>query len=661
MPVTKILIANRGEIACRIARSARAMGVRTVAVYSDADATALHVSECDEAVRIGPAPAIDSYLSIAALLAAAERTGADAVHPGYGFLSENAEFADACVRAGLTFIGPPAHAIAAMGNKAAAKRRMIEAGVPCVPGYQGDDRSDAALTREAARIGYPVMIKAAAGGGGRGMRLVTGASEFAGALTAARSEAQRAFGSDDMILERAVVDARHVEIQVFADRHGNTIHLGERDCSVQRRHQKVIEEAPSPAVDTDLRARMGAAATRAASSIGYVGAGTVEFLLGADKQFYFLEMNTRLQVEHPVTELITGLDLVDMQIRVARGETLRLTQKDVRFDGHAIEVRLYAEDPGQNFLPQSGDVLVWDPPVGKGVRVDGALRRKDRVSPFYDPMIAKVMAFGTTRDEARELLISAVRDAVLLGIATNQAFLVSMLRHPVFAAGDATTNFIATHFAAGANVPEAPSRDVMAVAAALLLATSGEVPYGAGSLVGWSSTGAALAPVLLDIGNSERRLAVRIETAHTFLVHDGADTTRIELQGASWLDARPGIDDVVRVDIDGRATTARAVLHEHVLHLSIDGVTVAARDRLRDARSASEQERGGTLLAPMNGRVVRLAAKVGDPITKGQCVVVLEAMKMQHEITSPRDGVLRRLLVAEGQQVATRAILAEVE
>ncbi|HKV15784.1 MAG TPA: biotin carboxylase N-terminal domain-containing protein, partial [Reyranella sp.] len=386
----KILVANRGEIAWRVMRTAKAMGYRTVAVYSDADKDAPHVAFADEAVRIGLPPVAESYLNIDRILDAARSSGADAIHPGYGFLSENETFAAASAKAGLVFIGPPAAAIAAMGNKAAAKRRMIEAGVPCVPGYQGKDQSDAVLEQEACKIGLPVMVKAAAGGGGRGMRLVEHDVDLVEAIRAARAEAESGFGSGELILEKAVVDARHVEIQIFADNHGNVIHLGERDCSVQRRHQKVIEEAPSPAVDADLRRGIGAAAVAAAKAIGYRGAGTVEFLLGGDGAFYFLEMNTRLQVEHPVTEAITGLDLVEWQLRIARGEPLPLTQEQVRLDGHAIEVRLYAEDPYSGFLPQTGRVAVWRPATGPGVRIDHGMADGLAISPFYDPMIAKV-------------------------------------------------------------------------------------------------------------------------------------------------------------------------------------------------------------------------------------------------------------------------------
>ncbi|HSW23413.1 MAG TPA: acetyl-CoA carboxylase biotin carboxylase subunit, partial [Burkholderiaceae bacterium] len=442
-PFTKILIANRGEIALRVMRSARDAGYRTVAVYSSADAGSLHVREADQAVYIGePAPA-KSYLNIAAIIDAARRTGADAVHPGYGFLAENADFARACRDARLVFIGPSPEAIDAMGHKAAAKRLMAAAGVPCVPGYDGDDQSPERLGAEAGRVGYPVMIKAVAGGGGRGMRLVASAAEFAQALASARSEALHAFGDAAVIVERAIVEPRHIEIQVFADRHGHAIHLGERDCSVQRRHQKLIEEAPSPAVSAELRERMGAAAVAAARAIRYEGAGTLEFLLDRDGQFYFMEMNTRLQVEHPVTEAITGLDLVALQLQVAAGEPLSLQQHQVRREGHAIEVRLCAEDAEQAFMPQSGTLGLWQPPPR--LRVEHALHSGAEIPPHYDSMIAKIVSHGATRDEARRKLIAGLADTVALGVKTNQALLARCLAHPVFAAGGATTAFIGQH------------------------------------------------------------------------------------------------------------------------------------------------------------------------------------------------------------------------
>jgi geranyl-CoA carboxylase alpha subunit len=644
-----ILVANRGEIACRVMRTAKSMGYRTLAVYSDADAGALHVARADKAVRIGPPPVGESYLEIDAIIAAAKRAGAGAIHPGYGFLSENADFAQACADAGLVFIGPPASAIAAMGNKAAAKRRMIDAGVPCVPGYQGSDQSDATLLKEATRIGLPVMVKAAAGGGGRGMRLVTSAAALAGAIEGARSEAQNAFGSGELILEKAVVDARHVEVQVFADSHGNVIHLGERDCSVQRRHQKVIEEAPSPAVDAALRAKMGQAAVQAAKSIGYRGAGTVEFLLGADRQFYFLEMNTRLQVEHPVTELITGLDLVEWQIRVARGEKLPLSQEQVRLAGHAIEVRLYAEDPAQNFLPQSGEVLAFaPPPLRVDVRCDHGLNPRDAVSPFYDPMIAKVMAYGETREDARRRLIEALRETRVLGITTNRGFLIEMLAHREFAAGDATTAFIGRHFAKPA--PAAVSPVMSAVAAALLLEASGEVPSSA--LAGWSSTGVAEAIVDVAHGDKTERARVRVRASDRFEVACAGG--RFELT----LGPHGGIRRSILVDGETREVTA--AVGGDTLHLDMDGVIAAFRDVSRAAKTALSGAAGSRLYAPMNGKVVRVLAKAGEAVAAGQCVIVLEAMKMQHEIAAPRAGSLAAVNAVEGQQVATRFVLAEL-
>ena len=429
----KILIANRGEIALRVMRTARRLGYGVVAVYSDADRESLHVREADEAVRIGEAQPAQSYLNIGAIIAAAKSSGADAVHPGYGFLAENEDFAQACRDAGLVFIGPSPEAIKAMGNKASAKKIMHAAGVPCVPGYQGADQSETAMLAEAQRIGFPVMIKAVAGGGGRGMRLVADATAFPNALRGARSEAQSAFGDATVILERAIIDPRHIEIQVFGDAFGNAIHLGERDCSVQRRHQKLIEEAPSPRVTAGIADAHGCVAVNAIKSIGYHGAGTLEFLLDQNGEFFFMEMNTRLQVEHPVTEAITGLDLVELQLRVASGEPLGLRQEDIRFSGHAIEVRLCSEDAAHDFMPQSGRMTLWQMP--DGLRVDHSLRSGSEISPFYDSMIAKLISHGATRDEARRRLIHVIEQTAAFGVTTNQAFLAACLRHAEFAAG----------------------------------------------------------------------------------------------------------------------------------------------------------------------------------------------------------------------------------
>ncbi len=613
MSFSKILVANRGEIAWRVIRTAKAMGYRTVAVYSDADKAAPHVTFADEAVRIGPPPVGQSYLSIDRILEAAHTSGADAVHPGYGFLSENDTFATACEKAGVVFIGPPPAAIAAMGNKAAAKRRMIDAGVPCVPGYQGADQSDATLEREARKIGLPVMVKAAAGGGGRGMRLVERDGDLLEAIHTARAEAESAFGSGELILEKAVVDARHVEIQVFADNHGNTIHLGERDCSVQRRHQKVVEEAPSPAVDPGLRARMGAAAIAAARAVDYRGAGTVEFLLGSDGAFYFLEMNTRLQVEHPVTEAITGLDLVEWQLRVARGEPLPLTQDQVSFKGHAIEVRLYAEDAYADFLPQTGRVEEWKPAFGSGVRVDYGVVKGSVISPFYDPMIAKVIAHGATREEARQRLVRALRETVVLGPTTNRHFLIRLLEHPEFAAGRATTAFLGKH---AFPAPEITDRH-WRLAAALLWRQSA-ARYTA-PLRGWRNSNPQATPIKLAVGDMERTIEVEAATV------DG-ETPPHHIDG----------NDIV---------------------VDLDAFTVRFTDKTYAPPTTAAAGSDGKLRAPMDGRIVAVKVAAGEKVTRGQTVIVLEAMKIQHQLKAVLDGEVEGVAVQEGQQVANRTVL----
>ena len=650
MVFSKILIANRGEIACRVMRTARDLGYRTVAVYSDADADALHVREADEAVRIGPPPVSESYLDARAIIEAAKRVGADAVHPGYGFLSENDGFASACQDAGLVFIGPTPDAIRAMGNKAAAKRLMIEAGVPCVPGYQGADQSDATLAAEAQRIGCPIMVKAAAGGGGRGMRLVTRLEDFADAVSTARSEAQNAFGSGELILEKAVVDARHVEVQVFGDAHGHVIHLGERDCSAQRRHQKVIEEAPSPAVSPALREKMGTAAVAAAKAISYRGAGTVEFLLGADGEFYFLEMNTRLQVEHPVTEEITGLDLVEWQLRVAAGEPLPLKQEDVRLDGHAIEVRLYAESPEKNFLPQSGTVFEWRPAEGKGVRVDHGIRSGQEISPFYDPMIAKVIAHGRTREEARRRLVRALQESVLFGLPNNKAFLVALLNHQVFANGETTTGFIPTHFSAdsAAMAERAPSACLLALAAALLYERSARQL--APLVSSWDSSGIFSKPLKLAVGEKETPVSLTARGASSYSVLVGGETVDLDIVARET--------GKVRFAVGGVQTSAACAFDGATLHIETGGEQLTTRETSHEIKSAAEREGGARLVAPMNGRIVSVLAQAGEAVKKGQRIVILEAMKMQHEITAGRDGVLETVSVKEGDQVATRHVLA---
>ncbi|MGI9294577.1 MAG: acetyl-CoA carboxylase biotin carboxylase subunit, partial [Pseudomonadales bacterium] len=510
---SSILVANRGEIACRVMRSANALGYHTVAVFSEPDALAPHVRLADDAVCIGPGPVAESYLRADKILEAARQSGAEAIHPGYGFLSENADFARACEDAGLIFIGPTADAIDLMGNKAEAKCRMIEAGVPCVPGYEGKDQDNATLLSEANNITMPLMVKAAAGGGGRGMRLVRDKSELANAIKSARAEAENAFGSGELILEKAIIRPRHVEVQVFADSQGNTIHLGERDCSVQRRHQKVIEEAPCPIMSEQLRAKMGQAAVDAAKSIAYRGAGTVEFLLDEAGEFYFLEMNTRLQVEHPVTELITGLDLVELQIQVAQGEPLGLTQSEIELNGHAIEVRLYTEDPAQGFLPTSGPVDLWEPTTGFGIRVDDGICSGQEISPYYDPLVAKIIASGATREIARLRLIEALKNTVLFGIANNKDFLIDCLEKTSFAEGAATTAFIEEEFDVEGISDAAPVFDDSAIAAVVQLRLEHNSAFERSvivspSLKNWSSATALTSRKRFAFGELEFDLSV---------------------------------------------------------------------------------------------------------------------------------------------------------
>ncbi len=646
-PFSKILIANRSEIAVRIARTARAMGYRTVAVFSDADVRATHTTVTDEAVHIGGASSSESYLNIARIIAAARRVGADAIHPGYGFLSENAAFASACRDEGIVFIGPSPEAIAAMGDKGTAKRLMIEAGVPCIPGYNGAAQDDAHLLEQAQIVGLPIMIKAAAGGGGRGIRRVDSIEEFAAALRSARSEAQGAFGDSRMILERAVRSPRHVEVQVFADRHGNVIHLGERDCSVQRRHQKVIEEAPSPAVSAALRETMGAAAVKAAAAIGYEGAGTIEYLLDAEGRFYFMEMNTRLQVEHPVTEAITGLDLVELQLRVAAGERLPIRQQDVTFTGHAIEVRLCSEDPEENFTPQSGRVYLWEPPPG--VRVEHALVSGSDVPPHYDSMIAKIIASGRTRDDARRRLIMAVEDFVAFGPRTNQAFLAQCLRHPVFAAGSATTDFIdaETETLRGA-ADAAHAHRVRALGALLLQLTAVPAPAEARS---------GILPRLSVTTRFEldgQLVSAQVEGSF-------ADLCRVALEG--------GTSEISVLSVEGhhacvvcdghRENIAFVQADDEVLFLHAGGV-----HRLRDQRLAPQARasagKDGRIRASMTGRVVALHAAVGTHLQAGQPVLTIEAMKIEHTQTAPISGVLTELHTELNQQVTAHRILAQI-
>ena len=656
---TSILVANRGEIACRVMRTAKAQGYRTVAVYSEADATAPHVQMADEAICIGPSPVNESYLVQDNILQAARDSGAGAIHPGYGFLSENAGFARACEEAGLVFIGPSPDAIHLMGNKAEAKRLMIAAGVPCVPGYEGEDQSDTVLLNEGAKIAPPLMVKAAAGGGGRGMRLVHDIEELPNAIKLARAEAESAFGCGELILEKAIIRPRHVEVQVFADSLGNTVHLGERDCSVQRRHQKVIEEAPCPVMTDSLRAEMGAAAVAAARSINYRGAGTVEFLLDESGKFYFLEMNTRLQVEHPVTELITGMDLVALQLQVAQGEALGFGQEDVTLQGHAMEVRLYTEDPAQDFLPTSGPIDLWSPPTGTGVRVDSGIATGQEISPFYDPMVAKIIASGPSREIARLRLIEALQETVLFGPCHNRDFLVACLQKGCFAEGGATTAFIAEQFSEGEIASTTPAFADSAVAAVIELYLEHQALFSSSILVAeqlrdWSSASPLISRKRYQHGETTHDLAVMPQAPGRYQVFDPTAACIIDLVSIEGSSAH--------INIDGVQHTVRFHSpHQGKLYMSIDGRAAEYLDLIRLDGALEQTGGGGRVTAPMHGLLLEVRVAPGDEVVAGQTLAVLEAMKMHYEIVAEAAGTVREVLAAPGLQVAADDVLIEIE
>jgi len=657
-----ILIANRGEIACRVIRTAKNLGYRTVAVYSDADAGAPHVQLADDAVRIGPGPVGESYLVPDLILQAAASSGAESIHPGYGFLSENGAFAEAVETAGLVFIGPSREAIDVMGNKAESKRRMIEAGVPCVPGYEGYDQSDQTLLTEGLKIDLPLMVKAAAGGGGRGMRLVHDQADLANAIKLARAEAKGAFGSGELILEKAIIKPRHVEIQVFADTMGNTVHLGERDCSVQRRHQKVVEEAPCPVMTPELREKMGQSAIDAAKSVNYRGAGTVEFLLDDSGFFYFLEMNTRLQVEHPVTELITGLDLVALQIKVAQGEPLGLSQADINLEGHAIEVRLYSEDPSQDFLPTSGPVDLWAPASGVGVRVDGGISTGQAISAFYDPMVAKVIGSGPTREAARLRLISALKETVLFGTPNNKDFLIQCLKKQSFIDGAATTAFIAEEFSDAELEIQPVSFADSAVAGTLELCLENKEYFQRSLLVSsqlqnWTIASAMVSRKQYQFDDTTHDLSISPvnSSVDTYQVTDSAAEQSVEIQIVSMQ------ANTAEVLLDGVKLVAQfSRLQRGQIHCSIQGRGAFFKDLIILDGAIDEAVGGGRVIAPMHGLLLEVLVKLGDKVTKGQTLAVLEAMKMHYEIQAEIDGTVSEVTAVAGKQVAADDVLIEI-
>jgi geranyl-CoA carboxylase alpha subunit len=657
-----ILIANRGEIACRVIRTAKKLGYRTVAVYSDADASAPHVQLADDAVRIGPGPVGESYLVPELILQAAASSGAESIHPGYGFLSENAAFAEAVESAGLVFIGPTREAIDVMGNKAESKRRMIEAGVPCVPGYEGHDQSDKTLLAEGLKIDLPLMVKAAAGGGGRGMRLVHDQADLANAIKLARAEAEGAFGSGELILEKAIIKPRHVEIQVFADTMGNTVHLGERDCSVQRRHQKVVEEAPCPVMTPELREKMGQSAIDAAKSVNYRGAGTVEFLLDDSGFFYFLEMNTRLQVEHPVTELITGLDLVALQISVAQGEPLGLSQADITLEGHAIEVRLYTEDPSQDFLPASGPVDLWVPAPGVGVRIDDGISSGQAISPFYDPMVAKIIGYGPTRETARLRLIGALKETVLFGTPNNKDFLIQCLEKQSFIDGAATTAFIAEEFSE-ADLAVAPvSFSDSAVAATLDLWLENKAYFQHSLLVScelknWTMASAMVSRKQYQFDETTHDLSISPvnSSVDTYQVTDATAEQSAVIQVVS-IQANAAV-----VLLDGVKLVAQFMQRQRgQMYCSIGGRGAFFKDLIILDGALAEAVGGGRVIAPMHGLLLEVMVKPGEEVSKGQTLAVLEAMKMHYEIQAEIDGTVAEVTAVAGKQVAADDVLIDI-
>ncbi|MDO9621287.1 MAG: biotin carboxylase N-terminal domain-containing protein [Moraxellaceae bacterium] len=656
-----VLIANRGEIAARIIRGCRKAGYRTVAVYSEADKNALHVREADSAWCIGPGPVGESYLCIDKLIAAAKATGAGAIHPGYGFLSERDDFARAVQQAGLIFIGPDPDAIEAMGNKSASKERMIAANVPCVPGYQGAGQEDDLLVAEAIKVGLPVMVKAASGGGGRGMRLVHVADELKAAIQSARSEALNAFGDGQLLIEKAVLNARHVEIQIFGDRHGNVVHLGERDCSVQRRNQKVIEEAPSPAVDPALRARMGAAAVAAAKAVNYVGAGTVEFMLAANGEFYFLEMNTRLQVEHPVTELVYDVDLVSWQLLVAQGQALPMVQAeiDARRHGHAIEVRLCAEDPARGFLPQTGKILAWSVPQGDGLRADHCVIEGGVISPFYDSLQGKLMAWAPTREQAIKKLINMLHDTAFLGLASNRDFLIQLLSHAEFQGPGVTTGFIAEDFPAERITALAkPSEAHRALAAAVLLYTDAEQLKQAHgldeSLLGWHSANATPALIKLRLDDELTLLDVTQQGQQFTVSVDDSEQPATELTLLSCANHR--VDYV----LNGQRRHAWFARSSDSVWLAADGVTAVYGDATHEPAQTAEAGSDGRILAPIDGKVIAVSVAPGQQVAKGDLLLVLEAMKMEFRIQAPVAGTVELVTASAGAQVALRSLLVQL-
>jgi acetyl-CoA/propionyl-CoA carboxylase biotin carboxyl carrier protein len=643
---TTVLVANRGEIAVRVMKTLRAMGIRTVAVYSDADAGARHVLEADVAVRLGPAPARDSYLSIERVVAACLETGAEAVHPGYGFLAENAEFAQALADNGIVFIGPPVRAVQVMGDKIRAKQAVSKAGVPVVPGRTEPGMTDDDLVSAAAEVGFPVLVKPSAGGGGKGMFLVERAEDLSDALASARRTAASSFGDDTLFLERFVLRPRHIEVQVLADTHGTTVHLGERECSLQRRHQKVVEEAPSALLDETTRARIGASAVATAEAVGYVGAGTVEFIVSADRpdEFFFMEMNTRLQVEHPVTELVTGIDLVEQQVRVAAGLPLGLTQEQVVLDGHAVEVRTYAEDPARGFLPTGGRVLALHEPVGEDIRVDSSLLEGTVVGSTYDPMLNKVIAWGPDRATALARLDRALAEQVVLGVSTNTAFLRRLLTHPEVRAGRLDTGFIERHLDELV-ADEVPTEAIAAYALRDRLTSTGPDLWD--QPTAWRPGGPAALRWLLALPGG-RSATVALQGDELTVDDAGPVTVRGVVS-----------DGDVLLTSGGRTTRWHTAAEGANVWVGHEGASWVLHEQPRTLR-VDDHSHDGDIASPMPGSVIAVQVQSGAKVSKGDPLVVVEAMKMEHTLTAPMDGTVADVLVRVGQQVAVDELLVQV-
>jgi len=649
IPFRKILIANRGEIALRVMRTCREMGISTVAVYSEADARAPHVRFADESVHIGPAASKDSYLNIERIIDAARRTGAEAIHPGYGFLSENADFTEACEAAGITFIGPKPDAIRKMGLKSTARGLMMKAGVPVVLGYHDDDQSLQTLSENAEAIGLPVLIKASAGGGGKGMRVVRDASELADSIDAARREAEKAFGDGTLLVEKYVERARHIEVQILGDHHGNLVHLFERECSIQRRHQKIIEESPSPALSPELRKKICESAVAAGNAIGYANAGTVEFVLAPSGEFYFIEVNTRLQVEHPVTEMITGLDLIKLQIEIAQGKRLPFEQNDIRQDGHAIEARLYAEDPNNNFLPAIGRLLEWDiPQSGEAIRIDSGVERGTKVGIHYDPLLAKVIAHAPDRDTARRRLVKGLTNLVALGVQTNREFLINVLEHPAFGSGDYSTGSVDEHLSD--LIADADATDSMIVASAVTLYLHSRRRAEATLLPhvpsGYRNNPFRDPSIKLQIDREAIDLSYRAINDEAFILKCGDWQANAQLVFFKRERARGGL----RIAIDGLQRSFRIAEAGDTLFVQCgpSSRVVTRLPRYPRAQSASEHE---SAYAPMPGQVLKLLVSLGQKVSAGDPLVILEAMKMEQTLRASTDGVVEAVLVKPGDVV----------